>query len=172
MLGTALQRAFTKEPILNLRTAEAVRNAIVYDGWHKRDNDNRMTRWEIKSDWLIALIDEIAATGQYPNNHVIQNLAEERLGLPLTPHGSNTWPLGTLVYNAQQYRDADKLKADGFVPGNDAILADAYQRKAKLEVPGGDLLNVKMIEGKLYAVKPRKRKYYVDITNQPVRMVA
>jgi len=169
---------FKDDPVLVLDTMEQVREAMTHNrnglcGFKGGDI------YRVKSLWLISLIEEIAAK-EYPYNATVKRLAEQRLEMP-----PKTWAeysrendsLSLLIYNAQCYRRSDKLRADGFEPFTNGVIKQAYQLGKKLEVLSQGLigssiltLNVREIEGTLYAMKPRARNKHVAPYGQPVRM--
>ena len=165
---------FKPDPVLTLESMEDVRKWLDNPvGW-SRVIDGKMDKWRIKSPWIIGLIDEIESSGQYPYNAEVKWLAEERLGIPsgrVKRDSREGTPLSLLVYNAQCYRRSDKLKAMGFVAGDEFILQRAYQSGCKIETCNHTLLTVKKINDTLYAMPPRKRKWAVNIAGVPVRLV-
>lgn len=157
--------SFREPAMLTLETLEDTRNALENpDCWWKDSGG----RYRVKSLWLMAIIDEYAATGKYPYNADVQRIAEERLGYPHGPDAGT--PMSALIYNAQCYRHDRNLRAAGFVPANSEVLAEAFARKVQLETPGGTLYNVRKVDGKLYAMQPRKRKWVMSLQGQPVRL--
>ena len=173
---------FMKPPVLVLASMEDVRRAM---------NDPKITAsrkeiasdpWLVKSIWLIELIDEIAATGEYPYNSTVKHLAEQRLGLPPQSHAyyaKEGDTLSLLIYNAQRFRGSDRLTAAGFSPLTQDMLIQAFNKKLQIELWSDNLfggaslvrLNVKLINDMLYAMKPRKRHYAVQVLGQPARLV-
>jgi len=112
-------------------------------------------RYLVKSNWLIALIDEIVATGKYPYNGDVQRLAEKRLGLER--QSDNGSPLSALVYNAQRYRRADMLVAAGYRPLTQEMVDEAFRMGWKVEV-GSVIANPRKIGGQIYLMKPHASK--------------
>ena len=160
---------FMGDPALTLETMEDVRQWLVNPISY---NDTRV-KWLIKSPWIIGLIGEIEASGKYPYNAEVKWMVEERLGLPCGRATNDTregTPISTLVYNAQNYRRSDAMLAAGFVPGSDDMLVAAFESNRKIETAGGNVLTVKEIDGKLYALKPYKRKWAVQIIGVPCRL--
>lgn len=143
---------------------EDVRQALSDPAWHT----NIHSKWRVKPEWLIGLIDEYEATGKYPYNADIQAIAETRLGLPVSNEANRQ--LATLVYNAQNYRRDDRLRAAGFEPLTEAMLRSAFEQKVQIETQCGNVYNVREIDGKLYAMKPRKRKWAMPVQGQPARL--
>jgi hypothetical protein len=178
---------FQPEPVLILESdkdvAECVTQCVVRKGRDGVNSDyssiadffglvSSRDVYRIKSTWLIALIDEIAAS-TYPYNSTVQRAAETRLGIPAQPDNGSL--LSLLIYNAQGYRRSDKLIAAGFRPLTQRMLEDAFRLKAQIatagDVCGDSVYNVRMVSGKLYAMKPRKRKWAAQISGQPARIV-
>lgn len=147
--------------------------------------------WTVKSVWLIGLIDEIiASTGRdFAYNAEVKKLARERLGLPALDDKGNATEgdaLSRLIYNAQNYRHSDKLQADGFVPFTPELLERVREggqiqphvtELFKIVVNGQEskteptVYNVRTVNGKLYAMKPRKRNAALCPNGQPVKVV-
>lgn len=159
-----------QEPMLTLATMEEVRAAI--DTNARKVWDSTL-RWRVKSLWLIGLIDEVVASGEYPYNATIKKLAEQRLGLPPKlerEYSQEGDTLSLLIYNAQGYRRSDRLVAQGYRPCSQEMIEEAHRTGRKLELPGGTLLTVREVEGKLYAFKPRMRRYAVAVQGNPARL--
>lgn len=160
-------REFMPEPSLLLTTPKDTLFAIQNPEWMQWPHPKR---YEVKSTWIISLINEITTSGKYPYNLDVQRLAEERLGLEKSPDSG--CPISVLVYNAQAYRRSDKLTADGYQPLSNNLVAKAFADKSKLQFPGAEeLCNVRQIDGKLYVMKPRKRRWGVGIHGQPVKII-
>lgn len=180
---------FMPEPYLVLPDMESVRNAVKDD---LRSTSNSVDRWRIKSLWLVQLIEEIIATrkpalprtdgalvirigGDEPiaYNAEVKKLAELRLGM--APQSDAYYAregdtLSLLVYNAQNYRRSDKLRADGFEPASQSLL-DSLPIGTKIETRGGKEYVVREVDGKRYAMQARKRKYAMSVDGCPVRVV-
>lgn len=161
---------FKADPVLVLQGIEGVRAALAEpDPWFKLVGD----RYRVKSDWLIDLIDEIAAT-RYPYNAVIRALARERLGLPALSEAENAregTPLSALVYNAQNYRHSDQLRAQGYEPLTQELAERAYAEGKVVIGQNETVLSPREVSGKVYLFKPRKRVNAVFIGNcEPVRL--
>lgn len=172
---------FMNDPVVTLATQDDLREAI------KQPRNaccgcTSMFIYRIKSLWLISLIDEIAASGEYPYNATVKKLAEERLGMPPKSHSEYAREgdtLSLLIYNAQGYRRSDQLINAGYVPFSREILESAYQAGQQLELfseglmgSSKILLNVRKIGDELYAMRPKKRKSHIPPHGQPVRLVA
>lgn len=134
-----------------------------------------LSKFRIKSQWLCDLLNEREATGEYQYNATFQRWFEREFNL--MPSGENGSVLSTLIYNAQCYRRSDKLQADGWRPASSDLLQEAFDRKAKVELctdglmgSGITTLNVRQINGQLYAMKPRARNKAVMLMGQPMRL--
>lgn len=158
---------FMPEPSLTLETQADLAAVLAT----MPEAEIRSCRQRIKSVWLIGLIDEIAASGQYPYNATVNKLACERLGLPTADSNHEGTALSWLVYNAQNFRRSDQLIAAGFTPFTPAMLNEAYTIGAKIETVS-NTLTPKEIDGKLYAMLPKKRKRYIPTSGQPAKIVA
>ncbi len=174
-------------PIISLPTMSEVMAALVDTGWWTNGN----TRYRVRSQWLIGLIEEVMAREkrEFAYNAEVKALASERLGTTLT-HKQAAMEgdaLSALVYNAQGYRRSELLVAEGFVPLTDQLLeevGEGGQIAARVEnlftivingekagKPEPEVYIVRRVGGKLYAMKPRKRKYALGVHGQPVRVV-
>jgi hypothetical protein len=169
---------FMPEPSLVLETADDLRAALADTAWMHREYPYS---WRVKSVWLIGLIDEIVAADRerdFAYNLDVQRQAEARLGIP--PMDENDSPLSRLVYNAQQYRRSDRLRAEGFEPFTDDLVARAWRSTRAIELQGENMLGgtvrarlaVRQIAGKLYAMPPKARKRYFRPSGQPARLRA
>jgi hypothetical protein len=148
---------FMPEPYAILNDIEDVRVALEDDSWLLR-------RYSVKSNWIISLIDEIAAD-RYPYNSVVACIVRQRLGLSSLSYeeiAKGGTPLSALVYNAQNYRRSDKLRNDGFSPLSNQLLVEAVDKKCRILLSDGTYCSVRKVEGTFYAFKPRKRKYAVQ----------
>jgi hypothetical protein len=170
---------FQPEPLITLLTMEDVHKAL------SKSKDapfglRGLDRYKIKSRWLIELIDEIVSTGSYPYNATVKRLAESRLGFPPkrdSEHSNENDTLSLLIYNAQSYRRSDRLRTQGFEPFTEEVLERAFslgrllelESDVRQEVPP---FKVRRIGGKLYAMRPKKRKYYLRPEGQPIRLIA
>ena len=160
---------FMPEPSRILNTMEDVREAMQHP---REDLGTNLLQYNVKSQWLIGLIDELSVSG-FVYNAQVKKLAEERLGLPArddTYYSQEGDVLSLLIYNAQKYRNSDRLKAQGFVPFTTDVMQDAFQSKKKIQL-GSKLLTVKKFGDKLYAMEPRRRKYGILPQGQPVALV-
>jgi hypothetical protein len=147
--------------------------------------------WTVKSVWLMGLIDEIIATTgrDFAYNAEVKKLARERLGLPALSDADNAKEgdaLSRLIYNAQNYHHSDKLQAQGFVPFTPELLERVREggqiqphvtELFKIVVNGQEsktestVYNVRTVNGKLYAMKPRKRNSALAPNGQPVKVI-
>ncbi len=128
------------------------------------------------SDVVVEEIDRIAAGGAFPYNSAVQRAVEARLNLERqNDNGSN---LSRVVYTSQDYRDYQRLVKEGFQPFTPELLQQAWASGCQIELCGESIvgtalrrLNVREIDGKLYAMQPRKRKFHIPPQGQPVRLV-
>ncbi len=163
---------FTPAPSITLPDESALRAALVDTSWMDLPYPNS---WLVRSQYLIDLISEISQR-EYPYNAVVQREAEKRLGI--ARQNDNNSPLSRLVYSAQGFRRNDELRAEGFEPLTAELLRRAFDAKAQIELQGENalggtvrnLLNVREIQGNLYAMKPRAKKYAVSVQGQPARV--
>lgn len=158
---------FKPEPTKILETQADVLDAIQNPGW--REGRSSLT---VKSLWLIALIDEIHASGKYPYNSTVKKLAEERLGFPPqsdTYYSREGDALSRLIYNAQCYRRSDLLRANGFIPLTQKLI-DQLGEGGKLVSKDGKILKIRKVGEKLHAFLPRKRNYAVSPDDNPVKI--
>lgn len=177
---------FDDKDLLNaLANEDQIFAGIPKVSWTAKENKrNDYFSKKIKSLWLIALIDEMAKT-EYPYNATVQREAEKRLGLER--QNDNNSFLSYLVYYAQSYRRSDNLLAAGFVPLTQAMIAQAFERKAKIEtyseaifefvVNGQKLPNKNKLyvprekNGKVYAFVPRCKNRVLSAQGQPAKIV-
>lgn len=148
-------------------------------------NIGGMGKWSVKSTWLCELLDAREATGKYQYNAEFQHWFEKEYGVG--PFDENGSPLSLLVYNAQRFRRHDKMIREGYQPGSEELLREAFAKKVDIELyheplfqivvngqsqdePNVNRLKVREIGGKLYAMHPRKRKWAVNIIGKPIRL--
>jgi hypothetical protein len=123
----------------------------------------------VEATYLFDLISEIiTTTNDTAYNASVYALACERLNLSYAPYHSQdkNETLGWLVYWAQEFRRNHRDVAAGYRPLTQAMIQEAYQRKAKLEVKGdwqNHIYNPRLISGKYYAMKPGARNHYLAI---------
>lgn len=164
--------SFMPPPSLTL-TTQADLEAHLANSARWMHAGNREDKWNVKSLWLIAIIDEIVAAGQYPYNAEVRRIAEQRLGYPkvskaeLAREGT---PLSTMIYNAQQYQESDFLTAQGFRPLTQELI-DEIGEGGKLTGSGGKELRIRFVSGKLYAMEPGKRRYAISPQGNPVKVI-
>jgi hypothetical protein len=156
---------FKRPPVMVLTGVDDLKAALTNPSWFS----DKRSAFEVKSVWLIALIDEIVASGQFPYNQVVQLEAEKRLGIDAQPENGS--PMSYLVYNAQCYRRSDALIAAGFVPGSEAHINQAHAEGLQIECKGGQRLKTREVHGRIYAFQPRKRVMASNIVGYPVRLV-
>ncbi len=146
-----------------------------------------MGEFHVKSQWLCDLLNEREKVDGYQYNTQFQRWFEKEFNVG--PYAENGSTISILVYNAQGYRRHDQLIAEGFQPGTDELLRQAFEQKKPIELkvdhlftfvvngekqenPSVERLKVREIEGKLYAMRPKKRKYAVSIDGRPVRLAS
>jgi len=144
---------------------------------HQLDRElGGMGKWRIKSLWLCELLNQREKTHGFQYNAEFLRWFEKEYGVgPFAENGST---LSILIYNAQGYRRHDRLVAEGWQPGSEALLQEAFEQNRMLEIRKSSLfggvgitpLKIKKVGDKLYAMAPKKRKYAVNIVGEPVRM--
>lgn len=142
-----------------------------------------MAKYQIRSDFIIGVIDDIAATG-YPYNNTVQREVERRLGI--NRQSDNDSYLSALVYNAQGFRRTRDLVAAGYQPFTRELLTEAHKAGMKIAyrpeivirvfVDGklldeDEILTPREIDGVIYAMMPRSRTKYRSPEGQPVKLV-
>ena len=139
-------------------------------------NDERFPdKYAVKSVWLCAELNRFEADGYVYNsaaqerimreNNLAVEMAERRQpGLAIRTEGGL---LGSLIYNAQNYRREMKLEAGGWIRASQETLAPFAGGKcaavANGEIGGEIVANVKMIGDRLRLCPLRSRsKAYVE----------
>jgi hypothetical protein len=133
-------------------------------------------RFAIRSNYLCDFLDELGESG-FVYNLQAQRAFEKAHDIPEMAESGSV--LSLLIYNAQGYRRGDAKVAAGWHPGNGDLLEEAHRTGSKIEVcgenalgfPAQEAFNVREIDGKLYAMRPRKRKYACNISGKPCRLV-
>lgn len=157
-------------PKILLQTREETIAAIEKPNWMKtRDS------FQIKSGWLCQELNEYEKTIGFPYNATFQKWIETKEGIG--PFNENSSPLSILIYNAQRYRESDRLTAEGWVPPTPEVVLKAIQEKQMVEVwVEGFLASsaklCKVIEGpnrRYYAIPKGKRSRGYLLHNQPIR---
>jgi len=166
---------FTDPPSLFLHGIEGVQWTIDEANlpeW-KAPHHRHPFEYCVHSDWVIELIDEIVARGDYPYNAEVRRLAMQRLGMPpiseaeLAKEGT---PLSLLVYNAQGFRRDRNLREAGLAPLTQEMVDEAASTKQQIELSDGTRCNVRNVQGRNHAFKPRKRNYAIGMTT-PAKIV-
>lgn len=158
-----------------LPNRDDILQALQHPGWMANKQPDP---WLIKSQWLCDLLNDYEAHVGYPYNASFQRWLEQREGW--SPSPENGSPLSRLIYNAQRFRRSDSLRMQGWEAGTPALLAQAYNTQACVEVLqdsaiGGQTVvrcRVREIGGRLYAVPPRRRTHHLSIETLPCRLVA
>jgi len=135
-------------------------------------------RLHTASDVVVEEIDRIVAAGRYPYNRDVQCAVEARLNIP--HQADNGSSLSGVVYASQNYRDYQRLAAQGFEPFTPELLQRAYDGGVEIEILSENALGLsssvrltpRRIDGKLYAMKPRARNRHVPPNWQPAKLVA
>jgi hypothetical protein len=133
--------------------------------------------WLVKSAWLCDELNHYEATIGYPYNARVQHWIEKKEGWE--PFEENGSPLSRLIYNAQRFRKSDRLRTDGWVPGSQAVLADAHAIASRIQVLcdsviGGSSITecwVKLIGDRYYAMPPNHRTRGLEVSGQPIRLL-
>ena len=161
-------------PEVVLETREALLQALTDTAWHKTPS---LARYSVKSLWLCNLIERLFAEKRvrFAYNSEVACRARLELGLPAaSPHaaGDESGPLGTLIYNAQQYVASDYLVAEGYEPFTRAVVDRAFHQGLQVEFVNGARGTVRQIGTELHCMVPRcrTRAFRVDGTT-PVRLV-
>lgn len=159
---------FKQEPVFVLHTMQDVLNAINTPNWREKQKTNI---FNIKSLWLVQLIKEIQTT-QFPYNHTVKQIAEQKLGFPTQPeihYHTEGDTLSALIYNAQKYIRSDQLKADGYTEFTQTFI-DSLQQNTEIITESKTIYKIKLLDGKLRALKPNKRKNYTLPQGEPVKI--
>ena len=176
---------FSSEPIKTLDQKETL-EVLAGNGdefWNRG-----LDKYRVKSQWLCDLLDQREATEGFQYNAPFQRWFEKEF--QVGPFNENSSVLSLLIYTAQRFRRHDKLVREGWRPGCEALLREAFEAKKDLEIylepifniivnsekqssdPGVSSLKVREIGGKLYAMRPKKRKFAVNIEGKPVRLAS
>ena len=132
--------------------------------------------WEVKSDFIIDVIDQMEKENRDTSNVFVQRQVEK--ALDIEQQDDNNSSLARLVYNAQSFYRSEQLILKGYQPLTDELLC--YVGNGGQIAMEGDLvfpithdyvLNVREIQGKIYAIPPRKRRFAVSIKGQPVKII-
>ena len=158
-------------PVLILDRAETL--ALIHNPGDFLESGDK---WRVKSTYICDLIHELGMTG-FVYNTTAMRAVEKDNGLP--EQGDNGSVLSLLVYNAQGYHRGDKLVADGWIPGSQEMLEQAFRTGKQIRVCGENILGgsvceslkVRKIGEKFYAMRPHKRKYAVNTAGRPCKIV-
>lgn len=164
---------FMPAPKIVLKTMEDVKSAIALDR-----EDYGDLRYGVRSDWLVSIIKEVKASGEFPYNAVIKKAASEELGLPVSDYSNEGDMLSLLIYNAQQYARSDACCEAGYEPLTQALIERAFHSKMKIECLGDSVLGQnrstftpRNVKGVIRAMLPKSRKYHTPPQGQPARLV-
>ena len=166
--------AFMPDPSLLLPDKPSTLAALTHPTWLDLPYPGS---WHVKSLWLCQILNTYEATIGFPYNSIFQRWIEQREHLP--PLDINGSPLSLLIYNAQRFRESDRLQEAGWQPGTQRLLEQAYAQSLGIEMlydtplgsssPGR--LIVKRINGTFYACHPRSRRRVIEIIGRPCRLL-
>lgn len=164
---------FKEKPVLVLPLMGDVKAAIETPNWRKEREKDR-TAFLIKPLWIIGIINELLArTGKsFAYNADVKKECEARLGYPPKPdveYCKEGDALSLLVYNAQCYHDSDALIAAGYEPFTQSLICRAGVG-GQITMKGGLVLNVREINGRLYAMKKGARTNAARPNDAPVKI--
>lgn len=139
--------------------------------------DIKTERLYVASDFMIGLINEIAAT-EFPYNATVKALACSRLGIPCKdPHleGDN---MSGVVYASQNHRRYLQQVAAGHAPLTQAMIDEAGEG-GEIEFEGHNILcqktvnamKVRRVDGWLYLMPPRSRNKHFPPQGQPAKII-
>lgn len=165
------------EAALTLATMEDVRDAIARN--LRESPEWKPILWRIRSQWLVSLILEIQASGQYPYNATVKQEAEARLGFPAQDseyYHREGDTLSLLVYNAQCFLRSDKARqqeaqetADGWVrPTDEWLRARMGKHVDVLRAEGRGRVDT-LPSGAMCVRPARKRTKFYDLDTIKVR---
>lgn len=181
---------FMPAPKLNLETTQELLDLL--NSGKYPEGFTAMDTFEIRSTYIVEAIKDVM---KRENRDMVYNtevtaLVRERLGLESLPKeisADEGSMLSRLVYNAQCYRRSEEYVAEGYEPFTEELVAKAFALGKKIDVrsesiftivvngvkqiPEKSFLTVRMIEGKLYSFRPRKRNKYVIADGRPARLV-
>lgn len=163
---------FTTPPLRILTDAETLAMADPATGAALTSSPDR---YRTKSPMLCAFMDELEKDGFVYNTAALRAF-EKAHNLPA--QSENGSALSLLVYTSQQYRRHDQLVRDGWTPGSPEMMQEAFIRGMGIKVCGSNMLgsnveevfNVRDIGGKLYVMRPHKRKYGIKIDGMPCKL--
>jgi hypothetical protein len=132
----------------------------------------------VRCDFTVGLIREMALAKGSPFATVYNAEVLVRLHLELglskltdaeaSKEGSM---LSWIVYTSQSFNHADVLREHGFVLATQSMLDNALANKMKIELQHGTLLNPRLLDGRVYAFRPRKRNEAVSVIGHPIRLM-
>jgi len=175
---------------LNLETTQELLDLL--NSGKYPDGFTAMDKFSIRSTYIVEAIKDVMQREKRDMacNTEVTALVRKRLGLESLPKeisADEGSMLSRLVYNAQCYRRSEEYVAEGYEPFTEELVEKAFQLGKKIDlrsesfitiivngvkqVPQKSLLTVRMIEGKLYSFRPRKRNKYVIADGRPARLV-
>lgn len=181
---------FKPAPKLNLETTQELLDLL--NSGKYPDGFTAADTFDIRSTYIVEAIKDVMKreNRNMAYNTEVTALVRERLGLETLPDeisADEGSMLSRLVYNAQCYRRSEEYVAEGYEPFTEELVEKAFQLGKKIDVRSESfitiivngvkqaeqksLLTVRMIEGKLYPFRPRKRNKYVIADGRPARLV-
>jgi hypothetical protein len=166
--------AFMPKPSLLLPDKHSTLEALTHPTWLDLPYPGS---WHVKSLWICNELNTYETTIGFPYNSIFQRWIEQREHLAaLDINGS---PLSLLIYNAQRFRESDRLQEAGWQPGTQRLLEQAYAQSLAIETLYDTLLGssipgrliVIRINGTLYACQPRSRRRVIEIIGRPCRLL-
>lgn len=94
-------------------------------------------KWSVKSTWICERLNAFESDG-YVYNAQAQRRIEAEEDLPA--HEENGSILSILIYNAQRYRQEDRLTAEGYEPLTPDLVQRAMATNRKVEVQGENII--------------------------------
>ncbi|MFY9269006.1 MAG: hypothetical protein WAO55_04570 [Candidatus Manganitrophaceae bacterium] len=157
-------------PRITFRTKEETIAAIQKPDWMASGDS-----FQAKSVWLCEELNDYEKTIGFPYNSTFQRWIEKKEGIG--PFNENSSPLSCLIYNAQRYRESDRLIAEGWFAPTAETIEKAIQSNQMVEVwiegflaSSAHLCKIRKGSNNMhYAIpKGRRTRGYV-LHNQPIR---
>jgi hypothetical protein len=123
-----MSKHFQSTPSATLHTREETLAWLTDTGWMRQPHP---FQYNVKSDWLCAELNRFESDGYVYNAAALRRIEKEN-GLPASPENGS--PLSVLIYNAQGFREVDKLRAAGFEQLTAELIERADASKQLLEV--------------------------------------
>ena len=124
---------FERPATMKLNREETL--ALIASGqWPTGDT---LSKYTIQSLWICDRLNEYEKDG-YVYNAPAQRRLEAEEGLPPSPENGSI--LSVLIYNAQRYRQEDRLTAEGYEPLTPDLVQRAMATNRKVEVRGENII--------------------------------